>query len=101
MPPEELTEPVFEAKLGALVRAREFLTQRGIASRHGRPKKAEGILRVARSQAPLARKEVAKLAGKTGRVISAEAASFWFCPDCAAPLSGGRKYCEICGFYVG
>ena len=101
MTSKELTEPVFEAKRQGLVRAQQYLKPLGIASRHSRPTKAEGLLRVARGQAPQARKALARLPAKIGRVVSAEEARLWSCPECDAPLTGGRKYCKACGCFVG
>ncbi len=97
---KKLTEPVFEAKIKVLVQAGQYLQQHGIMSRHSRPKKAEGILRVAPLEARLAREMLTSFAHKVGRIISEQEARYWFCPECDALLSAGQKYCAECGYFV-
>lgn len=98
MAKQELTEPVFSAKIEQLHRAAALLEAHGIACRHSHPKRESGILRVSPGDAPQARSLLGELEGD---VISAAEAALFFCPACQATLSLGAKHCPQCGALVG
>lgn len=117
-------EPIFTGSRTALQEAREVLAAADIESHSTSPKRMDGVLKVSREEASAARavltrwyaaattntdaKAKAKAKAKAtieasakGRIISAQEASFYFCPTCQATLSDGALRCPACGEFVG
>lgn len=93
------TTIVFTARRSGLEKARESLKAHGIDCRISRPRREEGILRVAVADADRARTLLARESG--GRIVSAADAAWFQCYDCGTDLSGGEFYCPKCRAVVG
>lgn len=98
---EPIAEPVLEARRGKLARAEVFLTEKGIRCRTTRPRKAEGLLKVARSEAERARQILIGWGGHGGRVMGKTEAAWFFCHACEEPLGLGTVRCPRCGTPAG
>jgi len=93
-------EVVWSSRRRDLERASALLARHGIRSRHSRPRRAEGILRVPEEDAERARELLRVELGPGGIVAASEAA--WFrCFACRRPLSLGAVRCPACDAFVG
>ena len=90
---------VFAAGAGNLEKAKKALVQIGIQCRITRPRRQEGLLKVAETDAEKARRFLDEKF--KGRVISEAEAAFFNCYNCGATLSEGQFYCPRCQVVVG
>lgn len=93
--------PIFTAKRNHLHQAASLLEQHGIHCRHSEPKKAEGILRVAETDAEAARKILIESFQAEGHTLSDMESQYFRCFNCDTSLSIGTKRCPKCEAFVG
>lgn len=94
-------EVVLIARRGKLEKACALLARHGIGSRHSRPRRSDGILRVADADAAKAREVLHEAGFDHDAVVLASEAAWFRCHSCRTPLSLGTKLCPTCNAIVG
>ncbi len=98
---DDLSERVYSGPASQLRRVEALLRDAGIASRHTRPRRREGVLCVALADGARARGCIERCPKLSGTLVSAEEAAWFRCYACGATLSEGVERCASCGADVG
>jgi hypothetical protein len=96
-----LVEVVLLARLPVLLQASRILHVEGVAHRHSRPRRGEGLLRVAPADGQRSRMLLRKGLRDPAAVVGEAEAAWYRCHACGAAVTPAEDRCRACGVFVG